>query len=336
MENNIEAFRLSGKTRELFEELPRRLYGPLYRSEEAPDGLPFFLCRGGDGAVLARAAAWANPLLFWQGRNPGLIGSFECARNDAALAGAVLAAAEGHLRCEGHDLAIGPLNGSTWNAYRIAEAEGAPCLFPLEPCNSAFYGALWDACGYSTLANYTSSRFDLSEASFPRLAAATGDLEKRGIFVRDFRPDQAADDLDAICDVARASFGGNFLYPPLSREEFLRRYRPFIQALRPHDAAIARRADGTPVGFVFGFPNHYAPEGAEYVVKTVAVLPAPDCRRCGLGRLLVERLARNAFNDGFRTAYHALMHEGNFSVRFGRHVGSSVCRRYRLFIKNLA
>lgn len=333
---NVEAFRLSGKTRDLFESLPRRLYGPLYRSEEAPNGLQFFIVRSGDGEVIARAATWSNPLLSWQGTNPGLIGSFECAIDDAALAEAVLSAAEEHLRRHGHDMSIGPMNGSTWNTYRIAEPEGAPCLFPLEPRNPAFYCALWDACGYSTLANYTSSRFSLSDASFPHIATATEYFEKHGIVVKDFRPERSADELDAICDVALASFCGNFLYTPISRKEFLSRYRPFIQTMRPHDAAIARRMDGTPVGFAFGFPNHYAPEGSEYVVKTVAVLPEPGCRSCGLGSLLVERLARNAFNDGFRTAYHALMHERNFSVRFGSHVGSSVCRRYRLFIKSLA
>ena len=93
MRKNIEELSLTPATRGIFEELPRRLYGSRYRGEEAPDGLPFFVVRGGDGAVLARAAVWTNPALNYRGAVPGLVGSFE-SEHDEASAEAVLRAAE--------------------------------------------------------------------------------------------------------------------------------------------------------------------------------------------------------------------------------------------------
>ena len=88
-----------------------------------------------------------------------------------------------------------------------------------------------------------------------------------------------------------------------------------------------------PVGFVFGFPNAFAAAGTEYVIKTIAVLPDSDCR--GLGGLLVERMAKTAYEDGFKLAYHALMHEDNVSSNIGNHAHAEVCRRYRLYAKEL-
>ncbi len=199
--------------------------------------------------------------------------------------------------------------------------------------NPAYYCGLWEALGYEVIANYTSSCFPLGPDSFPRVEKATRILEKRGVTVYDFRPDRLEEELNAIYDVSVVSFRHNFVYAPITRAAFLAQYLPLVGRLRPHDAAIARRADGTPVGFVFGFPNAYAPAGEEYVIKTIAVLPDSDCR--GLGGLLVERMAKMAYEDGFKLAYHALMHEDNISSNIGNHAHAEVCRRYRLYAKEL-
>ena len=329
---NAECHTLSPETRGLFEELPRRLYGQRYDLERAPDGLPFFIVRGASGAVLARAAVWTNPDVRYLGETPGLIGSFECI-DDAECAAAVLGACEERIRADGYGRVVGPMNGTTWAPYRLALPEGAPCRFPLEPRNPAYYCALWESLVYRVIANYTSSSFPLGPDSFPRLEKAKRIMSARGITASDFRPDRLDDELNAIFDVSVVSFRNNYLYAPITREEFFAQYRPIVSRLRPHDAVIGRRADGTPVGFVFGFPNPYAPAGTEYVLKTIAVLPYSDCR--GLGGLLVDWMTKSAYEDGFRLAYHALMHEDNISSNMGNHAHARVCRRYRLYAKDL-
>ena len=329
---NAEPFILSAETRGLFEELPRRLYGARYGAEHAPDGVPFFVVRDKSGNVLARAATWTNPDVAYLGETPGLVGSFESV-DDIECAAAVLGAAETRLRAEGRRRVVGPMNGTTWAPYRLALPEGAPCLFPLEPRNPAYYCAMWEALGYNVIANYTSSCFPLTPDSFPRLGRAEDILSAHGVIIHDFRPDRLDLDLAAIYDIATVSFRNNFLYTPVTRAAFLAQYRPFAARLRPRDLSIARNADGKPVGFAFGFPNAYAPIGTEYVIKTAAVLPEHAGR--GLGGLLVDRLARMAYDDGFESAYHALMHESNISCNLGRHAQAKVCRRYRLYAKDL-
>lgn len=329
---NAEQFVLSPETRKLFEELPRRLYGARYGAEHAPDGVPFFVVRDKSGKVLARAATWTNPDVAYLGETPGLVGSFESI-DDIECAAAVLGAAETRLRAEGRRRVVGPMNGTTWAPYRLALPEGAPCLFPLEPRNPSYYCALWEALGYHVIANYTSSCFPLTLDSFPRLGRAEDILSAHGVEIHDFRPDSLDEDLAAIYDIATVSFRNNFLYTPVTRAAFLAQYRPFAAQLRPRDLSIARRADGSPVGFVFGFPNPYDSGGTEYVIKTAAVVP--EHARRGLGGLLVERMAKMAQDDGFELAYHALMHEDNISCKLGSRANARVCRRYRLYAKDL-
>ncbi len=329
---NAEAHLLGPGNRAFFENLPRRLYGPRYQPEQAPDGLPFFIVRNAVGRVVARSAVWTNPELVHNGSVPGLIGSFE-SENDLAAATAVLMAAEGAIRAHGAERIIGPMNGSTWAAYRVALSENEPCLFPLEPMNPGYYARLWEACGYVKLADYSSSSFPLSPHLFAGLDRTAAALRARGVTVADFRPAAAEEDLSTIYSLSLSGFNRNFVYAPFPRARFLEKYLPIASRMRAHDAAIARAATGEPLGFVFGFPNSFAPAGTEYVIKSAAVLPA--ARGWGLGGYLVKRMASLACADGFRLAYHALMHEANISNFFGRSVEAQTCRRYRLYVKEL-
>lgn len=328
----VERHLYGASSRALYAELPRRLYGDRYPGESAPEGLVFFVVRGSGGAVRARAAVWTNPELVHEGTVPGLIGSFE-SEDDLAAARTVLAAAEAEIAAAGIRRVIGPLNGTTWAAYRIALAENAPCLFPLEPMNPPYYAALWEACGYGKLADYSSSSFPLEPGLFADLGEEAERLKSRGIAVADFRPESAAEDLEAIYSLSLEGFSRNFVYAPFPRADFLAKYQPIAARMRPHDAAIARDASGRAVAFAFGFPNAYAAPGEEYVIKSAAVLDG--MRGLGLGGHLVRRLAANACADGFRIAYHALMHEANVSNHFGRRVCARTCRRYRLYVKDL-
>jgi len=168
---NVEQIVLSPETRNIFEELPRRLYGPLYGGARAPDGLPFFIVRDGGGEVLARAAIWTNSEVFYRGETAGLVGSFECV-DDLSCAEAVLKAAEASIRAAGYQRVVGPMNGTTWAPYRLALPEGAPCRFPLEPMNPAYYCRLWEALGYEVIANYTSSCFPIRSPDLRRQRAS--------------------------------------------------------------------------------------------------------------------------------------------------------------------
>jgi GNAT superfamily N-acetyltransferase len=296
---------------------------------------------GADGRVLLRNVAGdevAGVSVWWRevpqpaGKWLGAIGGFSA--GNFADAKAVLEAAEGILRENGCDLAVGPMNGNTWRSYRfVAETNGRPA-FLLEPRNPAEYAGWWAEAGFGELSRYSSSLMTLDGTE--AVSAALGKrLERSGIVVRGLDAARYENELRLIHALSLKSFVNNFLYTPLEEEAFLASYLKVRAHVDPELVRIAER-DGVPCGFVFGIPDLEAAMQGEkpaLIVKTLAVDPAS--RSAGLGSLLVDELHRIARGKGYVEAIHALQHENNTSLKItGRHEGA-VFRRYVLFSKLL-
>jgi hypothetical protein len=93
---------------------------------------------------------------------------------------------------------------------------------------------------------------------------------------------------------------------------------------------FARDGSGLPVGFLFGMPDHLAPEGQRRaVLKTYAGL------RPGVGRALASRFHCIARDLGYTGVVHALMRDDNVSRGASVKFGGAVLRRYALMGKTL-
>ena len=284
-----------------------------------PDSAALFCVTEG-GRVAAHAAALSNPLL-----PDGLLGWFEAEdRPDAAAL--LFDAVQAHFAARGVRSVVGPMNGSTWAAYRVALPEGEPFFLDVE--SMPWYARLFETNGFETIASYHSARAELSERAFPRLERMAPLFRARGIEVRDFDPARAESILREIHALSLDSFRRNFLYTPVPVESFLQKYRPLLASLPPQDVLLARDASGLLAGFLFAVPDRLCPGRRGLVVKTLAVRPDAVCR--GLGAFLVELCSRRAFESGVQTVVHALMHDANPSANIGRG-GMAVCRRYRLY-----
>jgi hypothetical protein len=313
-----------------FDAFPANLVTPGHPPRDAR----LFLALGPDGTPLARCAAlWNGAMHLPDGETPGLVGWF-AAKEGAPIEAsrAVLDAAVDALRADhGAHRVVGPLDFSTWDAYRLALPEAGPLRFLPDVNTPPHYPALFEAAGFSRLADYTSTALVPDPATWPRLDRAAARFAARGIRVDRFDPAHAERDLLDIFAVARVAFTRAFLYTPISEEGFLSRYRPVVPRIVPEFVRIARNASNAPVGFVFALPNPLAPADApELVIKTLAVLPDPAVR--GLGAGLTELIHKLAWNSGIRTVYHALMHEANDSANITADA-ARVVRRYRLFFR---
>lgn len=303
-----------------FRELDERLYPHRAVPPSPPPDHAVLFCVTDGGRTAAHGAALVNPLI-----PAGLLGWFEA--EDCPEAAAMLFdAVQTHFAGLGIPSVIGPMNGSTWAAYRVALPEGRPFFLDVE--SMPYYAQFFETNGFETVAEYHSSRGDLSERSFPRLERMTPVFQARGVTVREFEPDHAEAILRAIHELSLESFRHNFLYTPLPVESFLRKYLPLLSQVPPQYILLARDGAGRLAGYLFAIPNLLCRDRRELIIKTLAVRPEPVCR--GLGAFLVELCSRRAFESGVQTIYHALMHNENQSANIGRD-GMTVCRRYRLY-----
>jgi GNAT superfamily N-acetyltransferase len=284
--------------------------------------------------VVGRCSLWWRKAPTYPGQRLGIIGHYGASTVEAGAE--LLALACEQLAGRGCTMAVGPMEGNTWQRYRLVTQQGHEPPFFLEPENPAAWPEHFARGGFTTLARYFSTlKPDLGEED-NYLDHVAERAAGRGIRVRPFDLTHFEVELARLYEVAQASFQENFLYTPLAETDFLALYLPLRPYIRPELILIAERHN-QPIGFLFALPDWLqAQRGQEIdtiIIKTVAI--HPNYRAAGLGNLLVARCQRIAHQLGYRRAIHALMHEKNSSRKISRRYGTEVMREYGLFSRPL-
>jgi L-amino acid N-acyltransferase YncA len=289
----------------------------------------------------ARCTLWwrATPML--DRHKVGFIGHFAVGADAPALSTdavrLLLDDACRRLFEQGCALAVGPVDGSTWQRYRFVTERGLEPPFFLEPDNPDEWPGYVRDAGFAPLAHYTSA----IDVDLGRLDPRAGELAKRmqslEVRIRQFDPAHFAAEVDRMYHVSVKSFAAAFLYTPIDRTQCLAQYAPLERFIRPELVLIAERED-VPVGFAFAIPDWLqAQRGAAIdtaIIKTIAILPEPQYS--GLGGLMLSMCRVRIAELGYARAIHALIHDGNVgSRRLSGRFGTTM-RGYTLFARTLA
>jgi hypothetical protein len=288
-----------------------------------------------DGATVgARCSLWWRDTPPHDGVRVGAIGHYAASDDRAAahLLDEACRVLSQHCR-----LAVGPMDGNTWQKYRFVTEWGTEPPFFMEPTNPDLWPTQFAQAGFGTLAHYFSAlNTDLSvrDQRLPELQAR---FAERGVTLRAIRMDDFETELRRIYAIAEHAFTDNVLYTPISFEQFAVQYRAGAAFVVPELVLIAEQ-DRIPVGFSFSVPDLLERQRGEktrtVILKTVAALPDRS-RFNGLGSLMIDATHEAARTLGFTRVVHALMHESNQSLRISART-ATVMRRYALFAKPLA
>jgi GNAT superfamily N-acetyltransferase len=297
----------------------------------APDA--HWLLLNSDGQAVGRHSLWWQRTPPHQGHRLGIIGHYAAA--DATKARLLLQHACAQLAAKGVTLAVGPMDGNTWRRYRFITERGSEPLFFLEPDHPDEWPLHFAENGFVPLAQYFSGlNSDLSQED-TRIQDAAERFTAAGLRVRPLQMQRFDEELRKIYAVSEISFKNNFLYTPVSQEDFLGQYHRLEKYVRPELVLIAEQQQ-RPVGFIFTIPDLLQGQRGQVIdtviIKTVAVLP--DRAHAGLGGYLVGHSQIVARELGYKRVIHALMHESNASRNISGHYARTM-RRYTLFARTL-
>jgi GNAT superfamily N-acetyltransferase len=286
-----------------------------------------------EGVARARCSLWWTRVPSYRQHYVGVIGHYAATNHEAAAM--VLTAALERLSQAGCSIAIGPMNGTTWQSYRFVTEPGEQPAFFMEPTNPEEWPRQFERAGFSPLGSYFSALNDDVSRPDTRLGEMEKKIADAGITIRPANSDLRVE-LEKIYAVSKISFRQNFLYTEIPEAEFVAMYEPLLPIVRPELVLIAEQA-GRCVGYLFAIPDlAMKARGLEidtFIIKTVSILPEPQLR--GLGSLLVARAQQIGQELGFRRCIHALMFEDNISLNISRHY-ASVMRKYSLYSEELA
>jgi len=287
--------------------------------------------------VSARCSLWWTRTPAYPDHRVGLVGHYAAADDESAAW--LLNEASEALRAQGCTLAIGPLNGNTWQSYRFVTAPGDEPSFFLEPDNPDVWPCQFVQNDFRPLAHYVSMlNPDLSRPN-PRFEAIGRRAEKAGIRLRPFVLDPIEEVSSRIYKLALASFSQNFLYTPISYADFKQLYQPAWALIGTAIANFSLLAEyeSDLIGFLFALPDFCQAQRGEtidtLIIKTVAV--HPGYRRHGLANWMAHRAERLAYQQGYKRAIHALIYEQNVSLKISRRHQTRKMRGYTLFAKAL-
>ncbi|WP_072620188.1 hypothetical protein [Spirulina major] len=282
-----------------------------------------------DHGVEGAIALWWRQVPPWQGRKTGYLGRFTC-RNAAQGVG-LLSEAWQRLRAEGCEVAIAPIDGSTWQPYRAVLDPGTAPPFALEPITPPHHLAALERAGFSSVLTYQSTRCENLTRHDGRAEVRRDRFSQDGLRIRPVDLGQLSSELWQIHGLIHAAFAPTPLFTALAYPQFEQQYRQLLPQLRPELIRVAC-VSGQVVGLAFAFPDWCDSAGQTVVLKTLARWPGRAYG--GLGRVLVADCHRVAAQLGYGRVIHALMRDRNPSQAISRRYAQPhPLRRYALFAK---
>jgi len=284
---------------------------------------------------IAKATCYFENTPEVDGKNIGTIGEFETNNEENGIK--VLEKCEEILREKGVKLIVAPMNGNTWKKYRTLKYSNGEPVFLLENVNPMEHNEMLQKAGFKELHTYTSTKGLIKDAyESETLDIIESKLVEEKIVIRKFDKTNYMNDLRKIYNVSVKSFNRNPFYTPISEEEFIKQYEPYINMVDEELILIAEK-EGQEVGFVFCIPdfNEFKREGklSTLILKTIAVLP--EYEDLAIGNILLRHIAKTAQSKNFEKWIFAFMYSNNTSQKMAKRNKTEVIREYALYGKEL-
>lgn len=296
-----------------------------------------------EGKLTARCSLWTEPKILFppsaeqlnlpglKGEvKPGFIGHYAASSLRAGME--LLELADFELKRRGCNVAIGPVDGSTWRRYRLISESCGERIFSLEPVNPLSWNKHFQGAGFKAVKTYESSINKDLDARDPDGKSLKSKMTRQGVKLRSLNVEDLSSDLEGIYRVTMEAMQHNFLFSPVDRASFLKEQMRLTSLADPELVVIAEKA-GTVVGYLFAYPDqNSAAFEPRLIMKTIA--RKDDVKLKGLGRLLYQEVHSRAYEKGYREAVHALYSTGNTASEISSMYGEPI-RTYALYGKSL-
>lgn len=280
-----------------------------------------------NGKALGRFAYYENPDLSYQDQKTACIGSFECI-NDLEVCEALIAHAKQLALVGGNEQLIGPMEGSTWNNYRFSVHNEHPNFF-MEPYHQDYYGGLFEACGFETIASYYSN----IDANLTFDAAQISAYEKHfldtGARLRKIDLSDLENELHKIARFSNEAFKHNFLFTPIDENDFVRKYIRLKDYFNPELIWIVEDEFGEIHAISFSIEDYTKSAGNTVIIKSLARKKDSPFR--GIGEYLGTKTVQIATEAGYDGIIHALMIKNKDSIRLSENHAGTDYKSYSLY-----
>lgn len=227
---------------------------------------------------------------------------------------------------------LGPINGNTWNSYRLVTSN-QDNAFLLELSTPAYLTNYFNQTDWKPIANYYSQHSNILNAQWDKLSGRHNAFRENGVRFINFDTSKAEELFKELANFCNESFSKNFLFSPIEEADFVELMKPTIQIIDPELTIIARNSKNDIVGFIFAYQDLLNSEKKTLVIKTLARKPSSEYK--GIGSVLTSLVIKRAIDKKFEACIHALMIDTNVSTHISNNFQANKFREYALFSKKV-
>lgn len=254
----------------------------------------------------------------------GIIGSFTCEEStDLDTSKELFDKLFKELKAMGAKEVIGPMDGNTWQNYRLTTYYGDKPTFTMEPYTPEHYIKHWINVGFKPADDYSSYITDIRTWKDDRVVRLHDKFKE--LTFKELKKD----DLSAIFDLSLKSFTRNPYYLPIEKEIYLNKYEGLLSLLKPNLSHVVYDGDEL-VGYLFAMLD--INDNKRVILKTIAI--KEERKYAGLGTYLLAKLIAQSKQIGVEYAIHALMYDKNQVQNIVKD-NSELLRKYTLYKREL-
>lgn len=316
----------------LFNEFPKNIYSDgsqrFTLGNDPADSLLegcYVLQQG--GTVVGRFAFYENPQLIYNEEKVCTIGSFECI-NDPQVSSHLLSHAIYLAKSKGYTFVIGPMEGSTWNNYRFSDHNEHPNFF-MEPYHHDYYPELFKKFGFKPISNYISNLDTDLKFEEDKISKFEQLYKQKGARFRNLDLSNLEMELLKIARFNNDAFSKNFLFTPITEDEFVAKYLPYRKFLNPELIWIVEDEKDEIQALSFSIKDYLNTTNNSLIIKSLARRSNSPYR--GIGSYLVHKTYQLAKEQGYQSIVHALMINDNASVSLSQKYDGTDYKSYSLY-----
>ncbi len=212
---------------------------------------------------------------------------------------------------------IGPINGHTWNPYRLA-LNNSTYYFKNDLCNPLYYNDIMSYCGLFISEQYEThlqSKFDTEHHSLNPAFTITF-----------FNENELKDRCQEIYDITMSAFKSSPFFIAIPYEIFEHQFKKQISQIDLNLSPFVTDTNHQ----ICAFSSCYkSTDGKGLVVKTIA--RKAGRQYAGLGRNISEHIVQKAQEFHLETIIHAFMHQDNHSKLLSERFHGKTLKTYALY-----
>ena len=281
--------------------------------------------------VCARAAVYNNPFLFYDNKKALCIGNYESINNEN-ISLELFAYIFSDVKKSNTDFLIGPMNGSTWNNYRFSVHHNHSNFF-LEPYHHLYYNEQFLQAGFRVIAKYFSSIDTSLNYDAPNVVMLENQFTNAGVTFRNIVLSNYNNELEKLYEFNAIAFKKNFLYTPLSKEKFIKKYSEAKNIIDSDFVILAEDEKQNLIGYFFCVNDLLSTKHKSLIIKTIA--RHPDKKWKGLGHVIGNMIYRQAVIKHYTSVVHAFMNEEGTSTTISNFFYGELYKNYVLYGKEI-